>query len=204
MATRINYEAFNVSKAVLEARCRLNSPDLVKLGIEATEQGVDIYEVVSALVRKWRVFRKSVGDDEDLDSIRLETELKSEKLLNERIKNQTRLGVLIPKVEAQNRMLRLLNKYRELLQEFIRVVASDRVSTSPVEIKPTVRSWVEYLTGTFNKLIKLNKDDTLTIRNWEDDGSYRLLRTRLLSAESEADIDRILLDQASLMGVEDE
>ena len=198
MAPKFTYEAFHVSKSVLEARTLLNSSDLAKLGVEAGERGVDVYEVVSKLLLKWRSFRKSVGDDEDLDSLRLETELKMEKLLRERINNQARLGVLIAKTEAQNRMLRLLTKSRELLQESIRDVASERVSTHPQVIKPTLRAWVEYLTSHYNKVIDRNIGDHVIIRDWEEDGSYKLLRTRLLSADSEADIDKILLEQGSV------
>lgn len=199
MASRFHYEPYYVSRAVLEARSGINSSDLAKLDIATDERGVDLYEVLEKLRKKWMSARKAVGDDDNLDSMKLETDIKSEKLLKDKISNQARLGILIPKTEAINRQLRFQTYYRELHQEAIRLMAQDLTGTpAPVTGKPTTRAWMEYFTGRYNKLVDSVAKTDLEVMNWEEDGSHKLLRTRLMAAQSENDIDKILMDQGSI------
>jgi len=204
MSNRFTYEPYFVSRSVLEARAGINSSDLAKLDIPTEDRGVDLYEVLGKLRKKWMSARKAVGDDENLDSMKLETDIKSEKLLKDKINNQFRLGMLIPKTEAINRQLRFQTFYRELQQEAIRTMSQALTGTpTPDNGKPTTRAWTEYFTIHYNKLIDAVRKTDLEIMNWEEDGSHKLLRTRLMSAQTENDIDRILTEQGSVHYDED-
>ena len=121
-------------------------------------------------------------------------QLKREKMYKERIHNQTRLSLLIPKAEAQNRMLELLVKIREIFQVNIREIANEQ-GTKSVEVSPTPRAWTEYLTGKYNALIDRVVDDEMVVKSWAEDGSTKVLRTRLMQADSDKDIDEIIAGQ---------
>ena len=190
------YKSMFTTKAQLEASCGVNSDDLAKLKVESHPQnGVDLMAVIAALNEKWRISRKIAGSTDDADAQTIAMELQQEKLMKERIHNQTRLGALISKVEAQNRMLRLLGKSRELLQTAIREVAHDRVSENPTVIKPTQRAWVEYLSSSYNDCFDQFEKNEANVREWADDGSTKILKTRLIQAQSDKDIDDIILNQ---------
>ena len=194
MAKSYNYKKATATKALLVSTTGLNSDDLAKLKVEPNEDGeFDLYQIISVLRKKWQVSRKAAGGDDDLDAQVLEMQLKQEKLFKERIHNQTRLSLLIPKTEAQNRMIALLQKIRELVQRYIRDVSNDQ--TSHKRIEPTPRAWTEYLTAKFNALLDLMLEDEIKIKTWEEDGSTKILKTRLLRAENEKDIDDIIFSQ---------
>ena len=191
---KFQYENLKVSKSILEARCKVNTADLVKLKIEYDNSGVDVYELITALHEKWRISRKIAGvNGDDNDIAIINTELQSEKLQQARIKNQTLLMHLVPKQEAKNRMLAILGKISEVVQQVIRNVANEQ-TRNPGKLNNN-RMWVEYLTNEYNTTTDLIVKHEMEIKSWEDSGQVKLLKTKLDSASTDSDLDSIILSQ---------
>ena len=140
--------------------------------------GVPLFALLRALNAERRALSSSCGIDTSVigassDELQYERKLSEEKLLKEKILNQTKLGILIPKKQAENRIKVLLKTIMSMLKNTIKEV-SPRLA---VGIEP--RTVEAILTDAWNSIVNELKKSA-KILSWDEDGAINLQRTKML------------------------
>jgi hypothetical protein len=171
-------EEVYVPKALLISMGGFTAPDLSKFitdyGITCDERGVALYAVIAAL-NKARKKRRFGEQDDDL-----ERELKLEKLQSERIRNQERLGILIEKDYAKERVRRAFVEVATRMRYQIKQTA---VKVAPMT---SARDCEMILTNDYNDVIDDLEAKAINMR-WEDDGLQVKFGRTELASDSKAD-----------------
>jgi len=141
-----------------------------------TDQGIPVFGMMYALneSRKEIAEKLGVNTNTDLGDAKLDHLMKHENILSKRILNQMKLGLLIPKEEASDRVKTTFRAVINIIKVGIkhaatRIIAMTLLSPRDVE---TV------LTEVWNDAIEELKKGSKVI-TWEEDGSANLLQTRL-------------------------
>lgn len=145
-----------------------------------TDSGFPVGGFIKALAAELESTSKMLGTKIGADEkeVQIEHELKKENVLSKRIVNQTKLSVLIPKLEASERVKRILRATMDLIKNAIKNSAPRLLNIAEKRDVETV------LTEEWNKAVDLLKESCQNI-SWEQDGSARLLETRLRELEAD-------------------
>jgi hypothetical protein len=146
-------------------------------GISPTDEGYPVFTVLKAL--RARAYQKGRNSTDDADN--LERELKKEKIIGERIKNQKQLRMLIPIEEAKERIRTTFLAVANMLRYAI------KKSSPQVALCSSVRDCENILIEAYNSAIKKLKADS-KIQTWEEMGANTELRGIELSDNSAQDI----------------
>ena len=174
-----------IAKNKFESLTRIQKRDLDQIGI-TTSSGVPLLATIVGFHKQFvsiRTSLKGAGVDEDLSLVKGLQE--NEKLTYLQIKNQRDLGQLIEKSIAKIRMIECLSTYQQMVQLFIKT-ASNQLSNQVGELDN--RQIEENLTKIFNSLSDRITDDIAEIKEWEEDGQYRLLSTRVVESRKDSDV----------------
>lgn len=169
---------FPISK--FESLTNIGKKQLAQLGI-LFSQGIPLLQVITTLWKHYAYSRATLrasGVDEDVQKIKILQE--HEKLTYFQIKNQKALGQLIEKDIAKSRMLNALSGYQLTLLTMVKNLASHHFSSDSRENE-------EFITNHFNGLVERILEDQVEIKEWEEDGSVRLLSTNILKSKEETD-----------------
>jgi hypothetical protein len=192
-------------KGKFESITRIQKRDLDQIGV-STSNGVPLLATVSGFHKQFQRIRtslKGAGVDEELGNIKGLQE--HEKLTAFQIKNQKELGQLIEKPIAKARMIDSYSGYQQMVQLVIKELA--------VIIPGDNRKNEEFLTKLWNTVSKRIIEDMVDVTEWEEDGSLRLLSTRIQQSREEVDlskevdqrtIDKDILSELSPEGVIEE
>ena len=106
-------------------------------------------------------------------------ELDKEKVLQLRIRNQVMLKDLVRKVDAEDRMVKLLSVIKEKIQFFVKISGTNLLGmTNPKMIELSMqKDYKKYVSD----WIEQNAD----MIEWKDEGSSELLRTRIMERETD-------------------
>jgi hypothetical protein len=168
-----------------EGVTKIQKRDLDQLGI-VTTNGVPLLELITALHKRFdntRTALRGSGVDEELGKIKALQE--HEKLTRFQIINQKELGHLMEKAIAKARMIDTISGYQQMLQLYIKQ-ASNQMYTKDNRVNE------EILTKLFNKIFERLNEDLIELREWEEDGSYRLLSTRIIESNKELSDDKLI------------
>jgi len=147
-----------------------------------TESGIPVFGMMFALNSERKKLTEAFGSNlnKDVGEAKLEWELKEENILSKKILNQTKLGILILKSEASERVRKVFRAVMNTIKVGIKH-ASTRIMS--MEIR-TVRDIEMVLTDVWNEAIEELEKGAKVI-SWEEDGSSNLLRTRLSDLEAQ-------------------
>lgn len=138
-------------------------------------------EQVAKMRPQDRQSQKSVAMGEALleRNMLLDTDLKQEKLLDTRIRNQTKLGKLILKEEGEERVANVIKSLMNLVRNSIAMYAATQVDQRKVS-KEQTQAW--------NQCLTLLEEEA-TIISWAEDGEKEVIATRVskLWGEDEAE-----------------
>lgn len=171
-------------KRKFEAMTRIQKRDLDQVGITTTD-GVPLVATIVAFHKYHRKIRdslKGAGVDEELGNLKGLQE--HEKLTAFQIKNQKELGQLIEKPIAKARMIDSYAGYQQMTQLVIKELA--------VLLGGDTRKNEEFLTKLWNNVNERVLEDMAEIIEWEEDGSLRLLSTRIQRSREEIDMAKEL------------
>jgi len=174
-------------KGKFEGITKIQKRDLDQVGINIAN-GVPLIQTIVAFHKRFDVTRTALqgsGVDEELGKIKSLQE--HEKLTNYQIRNQKELGHLIENAIAKARQLDCLSGYQQLVMLYIKQASNQLYSDDN-------RRNEEILTKLFNELVERIAKDIVEIREWEEDGSYRLLSTRIIEAKKERTEEELILD----------
>jgi len=169
-------EPFYVAKSFLTYGSGLSDKDLQALKVIETENGIDVFDVIEKIAKKWKKINSMFSSD-DLDVVQLDMDIKREKLLTVRTKNQLLLMDLMPKVEAKARVMDFLVGMTELNKLFFKEMAN--------KFKGETRENEIWLTSKWNEILQKFIDEKADIISWTEDGKTNLLETRILKKETE-------------------
>jgi hypothetical protein len=152
--------------------------------------GVPIFALMRALNAERRALSTSCGIDTSIigassDELQYERKLSEEKLLKEKILNQTKLGILIPKKQAENRIKTLLKTIMSMLKNTIKEVSPKL----EIGIEPRVVEAI--LTDSWNSIVEELKKSA-KILSWDEDGAVNLQRTKMLVLADDPDFMKYL------------
>jgi hypothetical protein len=148
----------------------------------ATEEGVPVLGMVRALNLDRRKLLEITGG-KDATSAAETYDLQHERVLKERILNQTKLGLLIPKEEAKNRARKGLQSVMHAIKYSMKLAAPRLDGITDLREKEAI------LVDSYNDAIKVLEEE-VQLLSWEDDGNTTLLRTRLLSVSEDTEFSR--------------
>jgi hypothetical protein len=170
----LDREDVYIHRSLLVEKCGFTSSDLSKFLVDndipkEDGQGVSVYPLIAALNRA-RKKRKGADQEDDVDR-----ELKLEKLQSERIKNRTRLGELIEKSYAKERVRKA----------FIEVATRMRYQIKQTAVKVTpvtnARDCEVLMTMDYNEVLSDLEKKAIN-QTWEEDGlQAKFGRTELAS-----------------------
>lgn len=146
----------------------------------STDKGIPVFGMMKALNTERKELSDTFGSNlsKPVGEAKLEYELKEENILGKRILNQAKLGFLIPKTEAEERMKKLLRGVMNVIKNAIK-------NSSPRLINIKSQRDVEVIiTESWNDAVKQLEDNSKVI-SWEADGSSNLLKTRLSDIRDE-------------------
>ena len=115
----------------------------------------------------------ALEEEDALKNVALDLELKHEKTMEKRITNQIKLGKLILKEEASDRVIASAKAIKNHIFMGIKTYAADKKDPRTVE---------QELTKAYNRALE-ELERISTIIPWEADGSAELLRTRLVEMD---------------------
>lgn len=146
----------------------------------ATDSGIPLGGMMRALNEERKKLTDAFGSNlnKDIDGAKLEYALKEENILKARILNQTKLGFLIPKPEAEERVKKLLRGVMNSVKNAIKIISPRLINIE------NQRDVEVILTNGWNESIKILEDSSQII-SWEADGSSKLLQTRLADIKKE-------------------
>lgn len=157
--------------------------NLVQLGCRYQGSGVPLLQLVSLLFNQYmhtKTTLRASGVDEDIHKIKILQE--HEKLTYFQIRNQQQLGQLVEKDIAKARMISALSSYQMILMTAVKNLASHKFSED-------IRKNEEFITNHFNGLVDRILEDIAEIKEWEEDGSVRLLTTKVLKSKEETSLE---------------
>ena len=145
-----------------------------------TDSGIPVLGMLRAVNEERRKLTETFGSNlsKDMDEAKLEYELKQENILSKRILNQAKLGVLIPKEEAEERMKKTLRGVMNVIKNVIKNISPRLINI------PSARDAEQMLTKEWNEAVKVLEENSQVI-SWAADGSSKLLKTRLIDIEKE-------------------
>jgi hypothetical protein len=143
-----------------------------------TESGIPIFAFLRAVNNERRVLAKSLGMEECIVGaeqaiINFEKDMNYEKLLKEKILNQTKLQILIPKARAEERITTAMRTVVNMLKHVIKEVAPKLGEPRIIE---------SILTDSWNLVVEEAEKNAKKV-SWEQDGSTDLLKTTLVNLE---------------------
>lgn len=146
----------------------------------SSDKGIPIFGMIRALNEDRKKLAEAFGSNlsDDVEGAKLEYELKEENILAKRILNQAKLGILVPKTEAEERIKKVLRSVINVIKNAIKNIAPRLINIlnqRDVEI---------IITESWNDAIKQLEDNSIVI-SWEADGSSKLLQTRLADIKGE-------------------
>jgi len=169
-----------MTKGRFEALTRIQKRDLDQVGIP-TSGGIPLLATLCAFHKQFTNIRtalKGAGADTDLASIKGLQE--HERLTHLQIKNQKDLGQLMEKDIAKVRVIEMLSGYQQMVQLFIKMASNQFPGDN--------RQNEELLTKLFNSLFERIEEHVVEVKEWEEDGSLRLLATRISESRKEVDL----------------
>lgn len=140
-----------------------------------SESGIPVFGMINALNTERKRLLSAAGVS-DSDDIKLDFEMKHENIQKTRIINQTKLGRLILKEEASSRVKSAFKSVAASMKHHIKTVSPELVN------QDEVRDIEKILTDSYNQIV-LNLEKQAEILSWEEDGSAKLLQTRLAKLE---------------------
>jgi len=155
-------EQGGISEATTRSLIRDN-PELA-----ADESGYPVFGIIRALNKKLQSQKIDInGEEVDLDR-----DSKYEKMMKDRINNQIKMGLLIPKEAAKQRMLNTLGAFARKVKYSIKHVAPKLVG---IQSKKIIE---EQLINNYNDAVNFLRQEAKDMR-WEEDGSVEALRTQV-------------------------
>ncbi len=179
-----------IPKGKFEGMTNIQKRDLDAVNINY-KGGVPILATLHAFYSQYAQVRttlKGSGVDVELEKIKALQEY--EKLTYAQIKNQEKLGQLIEKPIAQSRMLGTLSGYKGMLILCIKEAS--------LQMSGDNRKNETMLTNVFNAVMGRIIEEQGEIKSWEEDGSIRLLTTRIIDSKEQSGLD----DEIKLREVE--
>lgn len=140
----------------------------------ATDNGIPIGGMMRALNEERKKLAETFGSNlnKDIEGAKLEYELKNENILSKRILNQAKLGILIPKVEAEERMKKTLRGVMNTIKNAIKLISPRLINIE------NQRDAEAIMTDSWNSAVR-ELEKSANVISWEADGSSKLLQTRL-------------------------
>lgn len=140
------------------------------------ETGFPVFGIMRALYTEWMRYKNIIGSargaNSDDDELKMDFLLKKEKVQKERILNQTKLGLMIPKEEASNRVRGSLKAVMNTIKSSIKTIAPYLVNI------PESRDVETIIAKHWNKCIAELEAKSKVVE-WEVDGTHSMLETRL-------------------------
>jgi hypothetical protein len=149
-----------------------------------TDAGYPVFGIMKAINTERKNTLKTLGvsASADIEESKLDYELKKENIMAKRILNQAKLGVLISKEEATERVKLILRAVVNIIKVGIKNSASKLFEMKSLQI--TQRDVETVITKEWNAAIDELKNSGKVI-SWDMDGSSRLLQTRLSDLSKE-------------------
>lgn len=149
---------------------------------QGSSGGIPVFGMMSALIKELRKYQAEFGStiNKDVNEAKLEHELKYELILSKRILNQTKLGMLILKEEASDRVKKVFRAGITTIKVGIKH-ASSRIFAMEIKSQRDIET---ILTEEWNDAVTELKDGAKVI-SWEQDGSSALLQTKLADLENQ-------------------
>ena len=155
-----------------------------------TPEGYPLFAMLSAFYKAFVQLHHVNSKMGDEDVSKLQLNMQREKLTKERIHNQTKLGMLILKEEAMERVLRFVQAINSTIKNSIQITATDLVN----QTFANKREAEIFLTEKYNKAINFLEENA-ELLEWEQDGSIYLTGTRLKKLEQlDKELDAVLGD----------
>ena len=148
------------------------------------DEGYPVFRIMSVLNKELREAREKIKQTEkymkkfddsmpaDLanESVRLDMELKHEKVIEKRISNQIKLGELILKDEGKDRVAKSIQALMALVKHIVTSLAAELPGNRRTNEKMLSRHW--------NQAVRVLEDESTNL-SWEEDGGVTTLKTRL-------------------------
>jgi len=146
----------------------------------STDKGFPVFGMMRAINEDRKKLSNTFGSNvsKPIEEAKLEYKLKEENILAKRILNQAKLGFLIPKTEAEERIKKVLRSVVNIIKNAIKNIAPRLI-----DIK-NQRDVEVIVTAAWNEAVKILEDSSKVI-SWEADGSSNLLQTRLSDIKDE-------------------
>ena len=146
----------------------------------STDKGFPVFGMMRAINEDRKKLSNTFGSNvsKPIEEAKLEYKLKEENILAKRILNQAKLGFLIPKTEAEERIKKVLRSVVNIIKNAIK-----NISPLLIDIK-NQRDVEVIVTAAWNEAVKILEDSSKVI-SWEADGSSNLLQTRLSDIKDE-------------------
>jgi hypothetical protein len=185
MAVQINVQEYHLSHMLFRQIGQMSNYEIEQMGVKypearRTDKGIPVFGMIFALNEERKKLTEVCGSNisQDMGSAKLEHELKNEMILSKRILNQAKLGILIPKEEASDRVKRILTTVMNMLKNNIKMVSPQLVNIV------NLRDIESIITNEWNKAVEILEKESKII-TWGEDGSSKLLQTRLNEIEME-------------------
>jgi len=165
-----------------------------------------VFEVISAMVSELDWYKKEikkyksafvVQNNESEEDLTINLNIKKENLVSKVISNQQKLLKLIPKKEAENRVILALSGVKEMIENTLPIASQRLVGLSEPREAEII------LSKEWNRAIDI-LEEASEMKPWELDGSSKLLRTRLSDFMSDSAMPRILNNGSDVDEITDE
>jgi len=185
MAVNINVQEFHLPHMLFRQIGQLSNYEIEQMGVKyqearRTDKGIPVFGMIYALNEERKKLTEAFGSNisQDIGGAKLEYDLKNEMILSKRILNQAKLGILIPKEEASDRVKRILTTVMNMLRNNIKTVSPQLIGVT------NLRDIESIITNEWNKSVEILEKESKVI-SWGEDGSSKLLQTRLNEIEME-------------------
>ena len=200
-----SYEEIHLPSTFMITVGGLTQYNLEKLGrkyeyARQTDEGYPVGGMLKALLSEATIMSDMMGTKigDDVQTIKIELELKKENVLSKKINNQAKLGLLIPKEEASERVKHLLIALISLIKNAIKNAAPRLINIGEKRDIETI------LTEEHNDGVELLRKEAKVI-SWDQDGSTELLATTLAMIEkTDPEFTDIIKNRKSLNDGKDE
>lgn len=155
-----------------------------------TDEGIPVFGMINALTKEIIKYRGSGGDsakygqmDEEMarENLKLDTNIKHERLMKERIINQTKLSNLIIKAEGEERVANSIKGLMSFLTHSISMYSAKQKDSQTV---------MKELTHCFNQCVDFLQEESEMV-DWASDGDTEILRTRILKVEAMGEYEEV-------------
>ena len=175
----LNLQDYYMQSNWMKQTAGITQYTLERLGVKyeyarQTDQGYPVGGVLKALNAELTSTSKILGTKIGVDDKEMQVELvlKEESVLSKQISNQLKLSVLISKEEASERVRRVFRAIISITKNAIKNAAPRLVGVVEKHDAEVI------MTEEWNDAIDLLRKEAKVI-SWEQDGSSKLLRTRL-------------------------